>query len=529
MKDKLKTLVADLPLAADLYWWLRTDHKAGRYEFRYPLEVIVQSVEAANRARKSVEGKSLFIFATLDYWIEHISLLGIALAGQGHRVTLAYLPYENWTDPISNFDLRRQDLYTRDMLKPADGLLKIVPLHAIQPVSSLPDPITNAIEEVSLFDSQYTLQAEDVDPNHPLRNLRRERNRSAAGSALAYLRKHRPDVVIVPNGTIQEFGIIYAVSRHLDIPTVTYEFGEQADRAWLAQDAQIIKHQTDNLWEARKGITLTEDHRQWLRAFFAARGTVQRGEHFARLWQNIATLGGQKVRSQLGLDSRPVVLFTTNVLGDSLTLGRQLLGSSMSEWITKLVQFFASRTDVQLVIRIHPGENLTMGPSVTGVIQNALLELPGHIHLISPQDKVNTYDLMEIAGLGLVYTTTSGLEMATRGIPVMTAGRTHYRGRGFTIDTATYDEYFSKLDAVLSDLVAYQLTPEQVELAWNYAYRFFKEFPLPFPWHILHVAEDVSKKPMAHALSDEGLNLYGETFRYLAGDPLDWSNIQPVG
>src|SRR5450759_5874200 len=103
-------------------------------------------------------------------------------------------------------------------------------------------------------------------------------------------------------------------------------------------------------------------------------------------------------------DERPVVLLATNVLGDSLTLGRQIFSDGMSEWITRTVQYFGDRKDVQLVIRIHPGEALTHGPSMVDVVKNALPAIPEHIHLIGPLEKINTYDVVAVADLGLVYT-----------------------------------------------------------------------------------------------------------------------------
>ncbi len=86
-----------------------------------------------------------------------------------------------------------------------------------------------------------------------------------------------------------------------------------------------------------------------------------------------------------------------------------------------------------MVIRVHPGEVLTHGPSMVDVVQKALPELPENIHLVGPKDKVNTYDLIEMADLGLVYTTTTGMEMAMSGVPVIVAGVTHYKGNGFTM------------------------------------------------------------------------------------------------
>jgi hypothetical protein len=41
------------------------------------------------------------------------------------------------------------------------------------------------------------------------------------------------------------------------------------------------------------------------------------------------------------------------------------------------------------------------------------------------------------------------------------------------------------LEQVSHNPTSERLTPEQVEKAWLYAYLFFFEFSLPFPWHIL--------------------------------------------
>jgi hypothetical protein len=137
-------------------------------------------------------------------------------------------------------------------------------------------------------------------------------------------------------------------------------------------------------------------------------------------------------------------------------------------------------------------------------------------------EKINTYDILEIASLGLAYTTTVGLEMAMRGAPVIVAGNTHYRGRGFTYEPSSWDEYYDLLEKILSDLPGHRLNPEQVETAWNYAYRFFFDFPLNFPWRLMHFWKDVEVWPLKRVLSDEGQGEFGQTFRYLAGEKIQW-------
>ena len=184
-----------------------------------------------------------------------------------------------------------------------------------------------------------------------------------------------------------------------------------------------MRQETDSLWEAKNSQPLTEAQTERLKSFFSARQRADLWENFARRWQDAPTQGGAKVRKKLGLDDRPIVLLATNVLGDSLTLGRQVFSESMAEWISRTVQYFLGIEDVQVVIRVHPGEVLTHGVSMLDVIESVIPELPAHIKLIKPEDKTNTYDLIEVADVGLVYTTTVGLEMALNGLPVIVAGR----------------------------------------------------------------------------------------------------------
>jgi hypothetical protein len=269
-------------------------------------------------------------------------------------------------------------------------------------------------------------------------------------------------------------------------------------------------------------MPLTDAEREKIAALEDARTSAKKYGKGTRFWQDVASVGGEALRATLGLDNRPVVLLATNVLGDSLTLGRNAFSASNAEWITKTVQYFAQQAGVQLVVRVHPGERLMKGPSMLDVIEAALPERPAHVHVIGPMEKVNTYDLMEIAGLGLAYTTTVGMEMCMRGVPVILAGRTHYRGRGFTYDPSTWDEYFSMLEKILADLPGHHLAQDQVEIAWNYAYRFFFDFPLSFPWRLMKFWQDLDVWPLSRVLSDEGRAEFGKTFDYLAGEPLKW-------
>ncbi|HEY9075509.1 MAG TPA: hypothetical protein VIO61_03125 [Anaerolineaceae bacterium] len=527
-KEIVKQLLGEIPFTAELYWLLRQRGKpiASRFSLRHLQQEMPALVEQAKSLKASApNGKRIFIFATLHYWIEHAALLGIALASQGHRVTLGYLPYAEWQTPINRFDLRRQNAYARKVLEQASPLLDSISfLNIRNPITHLPAEVEESVQQVTTYDTQYTLQVEEVDRSTEIYKLREERNLEAARAAYVWLKSNQPDTVIVPNGTIQELGVVYRVAKHLKIPTVTYEFGDQRQRIWLAQNGEVMRQNTDGLWEARQGHALTPEQLERMRTLFMARQRGALWENFSRPWQSEPAQGGEKARAALGLDQRPVVLLATNVLGDSLTLGRQIFSQSMAEWIARTVQYFAGIPTVQLVIRVHPGEVLTHGLSMVQVVHEVLPRLPEHIRLIGPKEKVNTYDLIEVADVGLVYTTTVGMEMAMYGIPVVVAGQTHYRGRGFTHDPDSWVNYYKTLGHILAKPASYRLNRQQVESAWEYAYRFFFEYPLSFPWHLVRVWEDYRARPLESVFSPQGREQYGATFRYLAGESINWKN-----
>ena len=540
MNKTLRNFLGELPLAAELDYSLRQKNRARKDHYNlHQLEKSLPALAkvAAPFAASAPAGKKILFFATLHYWIEQSAVISLALAGLGHKVTLLTLPYSEWHKQMDRLTQRQRALHTRDALAGLDPLVEHASFLDLKPASVLPASLQADVEQVSLWDAQYTLMREEVDmrdaSDRALYDLRLDRNGFAARAALAWMQANKPDVALIPNGLILEMGIVFRVARHLGIPAVTYEFNDQREQIWLAQNSSIMQQDTDYLVEARCKLPMTDAMFERVADLENARRGARVWGKSKRLWQYVSSQGADAIRNTLHLDSRPVVMLAANVLGDSLTLGRDLFADSMTEWITKTVRFFANRPEasaersrsVQMVIRVHPGETLVpKAKSMGQVVREALPSLPDHIHVIGAADKVNTYDLIEIADLGLAYTTTVGLETAMNGTPVISCGQTHYRGRGFTIDPASWDEYFAALERVLSDLPAHRLSESQTAAAWNYAYRFFFEYPRPFPWRLMNFWDDLQAWPLEKVLSAEGRAEFGDTFKFLVGEPFTWKD-----
>ena len=526
MNNRFKKTLGNIPYTAEVYWWLRRTGKPPVSGYMLdPLKTYLPRwVDQALSLRQPSKGKTIFIFTMLPYWVEQTIMLALSLAALGYDVSLGYLPYAHWKKPVQRFDARRQNAYMREVLKPLSSMVNLIPLlDAAQ--TALPEALRTKLPAATYRDVQYSLLREEVDADSELYQLRMKRNQSHAGAMLKLLESQQPDVVIVPNGSMLEFGITFDVARLLGIQTITYEFGEQSERVWMAHNDDVMRQDTSEMWQACKTIPLSDDEWARVKDFFSTRQGGGLWENFSRRWQGTASQGAESARTDLGLDSRPIVLLPTNVLGDSLTLGRQIFSESMTEWLVRTINYFWQRSDMQFVIRVHPGESIGWGPSVYDILNEKFHDFPENIHLLPAGAKVNTYDLVKTADLGLVFTTTVGMEMAMSGLPVVVTGQTHYRNKGFTLDADTWESYFGLLDRVLDSPEKARPSREQVEAAWTYAYRFFFEYPRPFPWHVQHFWSDVEKWPLERVFSEEGMAMFGETLRNFAGDPIDWRPV----
>ena len=82
---------------------------------------------------------------------------------------------------------------------------------------------------------------------------------------------------------------------------------------------------------------------QQVRELFASRQRADLWQNFSRRWQGQPGQGGEQARRALGLDQRPVILLAANVIGDSLTLGRQVFSRDMTEWLQRTLRNFSHR------------------------------------------------------------------------------------------------------------------------------------------------------------------------------------------
>jgi hypothetical protein len=288
----------------------------------------------------------------------------------------------------------------------------------------------------------------------------------------------QPGKLYLLNGIFFAERIAIEQARRRGIPFITHEGGFMPDSHVYTHDGFAPYYDLGDAWDEYAQRPLTESESQRLDTYLGERA---RGQRDVSMYYPSIESDAAAVAQQLGLDrSRPVVSLFTNLDWDTAAFAAGSAFASMEQWLEHTIRHFAARPDAQLVIRVHPAEMRLrfLGPreGVVAVLGRIFPALPPNVVVIPPESNVSSYALMELSDFGLVYTSTTGMEMALRGKTVITAGRAYYVGKGFTLDASTPAEY----DQLLAQ-GATPLTAGQLERARRYAALFFFRHHLRFP------------------------------------------------
>ena len=189
------------------------------------------------------------------------------------------------------------------------------------------------------------------------------------------------------------------------------------------------------------------------------------------------------IARQIGVDpSKPVIGLLTNVSWDAQLHYPANAFPNMVEWLVQTCEYFATRPDLQLLIRVHPAEISGFPPSRQPILRELRKRLPAlapNIFVVPPESGVSSYTLMSLCNAAIIYGTKMGVELTSVGLPVIVAGEAWIRNKGLTFDATTPDEYFGFLDRLP---FASGLSDAQIRRARRYAYHFFfnRMIPLPF-------------------------------------------------
>jgi hypothetical protein len=280
--------------------------------------------------------------------------------------------------------------------------------------------------------------------------------------------------IYIPHGAIAE------VTRKNNKELVVWQLAYK-DRSVIVSHHDIyfrtMLNEPTEMWEHLKW---TEEMENDVMSYVLNRGQGIKDWFFS--FQQNAIKDVSKIEEELKIDfSKPTIGLLTNVIWDAQLFYSDCAFESMTEWLIKTIEYFVDRPDLQLVIRIHPGEVRVTMPSKQKALDEINLRfpnLPPNIFIVPPESMINSYVLMDQCWAALIYGTTMGMELAAMGIPVVVTGQSWIRNKGIAFDMSSQEAYFELLKTM--PFASKRLDKAKTKRArmYVYHYNFRRTIPL---------------------------------------------------
>lgn len=198
---------------------------------------------------------------------------------------------------------------------------------------------------------------------------------------------------------------------------------------------------------------------------------------------NKAIIAADELRARMSLDpARQTAVIFPHIVWDATLFWGADLFANYEDWLVETVRAACANPRVNWIIKIHPAhvsksamERYDGEAAELIAIRERVGPLPAHVKVIPPGTDINTFSLFAIMDYCLTVRGTIGIEAASFGIRVLTAGTGRYDHRGFTTDSETRAEYLQRLATIES---LGPLPPAERALARRFAYGAFLMRPL---------------------------------------------------
>jgi hypothetical protein len=338
-----------------------------------------------------------------------------------------------------------------------------------------------------------------------------------------------PDRIVSNDSYYGMWAILQKICENKSIPFYSHWMGGRPDGWCYAYNDAAMNLDFSKPWTSFVNIPLSEQQREKVRNWIESRST---GKNMILDTASLQSFNTDDFDfSKIDL-KKPTALLPSNVIWDLAALNKQVIFSDMIDWIVQTIQWFEDHPEYQLIIKPHPGELHPGIPETTERVEIALrkrdISLPENVFLLSPHVKCTVYDLLPISTLGIVHTTTVGIEMAVKGMPVITTGRSPYRGYGFTLDPSSSEEYFELISRSFS---GEKILNKQTQIENAYKFILFYQFHYYSKIDIMDYSWGASPRLKIQSLDDllPGKNKYLDYFidSVIQGKPIVTENTWP--
>jgi hypothetical protein len=298
-----------------------------------------------------------------------------------------------------------------------------------------------------------------------------------------YLEENNVDSALLFNGRQSITRVAFEIFKSLEIPVLTHEtpFYQNGHlmlkangKCWSIEPYLEYWHKWRKVPLERTSLEMTE------------KMLINRRYGAGLSWYayNAPQTRRYSIRKELDLshNKQLIALFTSST--DEIAGDPELQGpyESQAEWVQDVVNWVRDRSDVELIVRVHPHlagkTGLGKARDEFNIYEKLKGIIPANTRLIMPDDPLNSYALMDEADVCLSFGSSVGIEMGIMGKPVVLASRAIYEEGSHILKINDKSNLSEILERSLQKFSLREIRREAYRMAYYYAFKFEMPFPL---------------------------------------------------
>ena len=217
-----------------------------------------------------------------------------------------------------------------------------------------------------------------------------------------------------------------------DIPFVCYDRAKMKNHCNFNLNRPSPDWDISEAWERLSDYQLSKIESSQVSKYLEER-ELQKGDVYAYNFTAKAD-NLTRLKAELSIQPGSKVTVFTNLIWDAANVSRDIAFASPLDCIQQLIKRYENRNDIHIPVRPHPAE-VVLGTSerYEELILDAFnRNLPNNVTIIGHELTVNSFSVLDITDIGVIHTSTVGLELALEDKPTIliskhiTAERIHF-------------------------------------------------------------------------------------------------------
>ena len=305
------------------------------------------------------------------------------------------------------------------------------------------------------------------------------------------LKIENPRLIFVNERGYTPFGEFFDVALYQDKTVIQYVLPHRDDAMIFKKYSFETREEhpyglSDESWQQALNKELDNDKLDSLMSYLRKQYEQKTWFNFQRLQHNANAVEPIKLKNELELEAnKKTATIFAHILWDATYFYGDSIFDDYEQWLIETIRL-ANRNDaVNWIIKLHPvnvwryqADGVSdIEYSEIRALKEANLQLAPHVKILYPGTHINTWSLFQVSDYCVTVRGTVGIEMAALGKQVITAGSSHYSGRGFTTDPKTTKEYE---DTLLNIQTLHSLGKNARSRALKFCFWFLKRKPYYF-------------------------------------------------